>query len=228
MNHRYIHEVRVLLPEDLEQELALLSDLKSRLPRNAARRMSASGIMVSGVVPDDSAAANSFNVIYASQFAETVALEKYLTSLPEASPMLFQTSIHPSAVEQVWICRQRTIPHFIPMTATGSDSSALLTASFEQVLLSAGFGTTLVLAEERGTWMTGLKLASDRSFAAAIFFNDEADGAIGKLFCSVPKARETKTFVSVNSLLGLTEAVMQRKNIVVGTSGFSNFALQWN
>ena len=42
-------------------------------------------------------------VVYATAFGESRALEAYLDSFPEASPTQFQTSIHPSGVQQALV-----------------------------------------------------------------------------------------------------------------------------
>src|SRR5947199_274737 len=77
--------------------------------------------------PDDA-------LIYASTFAETRSLEDYLTSFPTASPLLFQTSIHPGAVQQVLIGRQQPVGRFWPLTGRRRlVEHALLTALLEPV-----------------------------------------------------------------------------------------------
>ena len=54
-------------------------------------------------------------MVYASTYAETRALEDFLLSFPQASPSLFQASIHPGGVQQVLIGRQQPISRLWPL-----------------------------------------------------------------------------------------------------------------
>src|SRR5262245_32828036 len=97
---RYISALSVADAGD-EEPAVTRERLKDRFARGATRRMTQLGMLVGAALeelvpqPDDA-------VVYASAFAETRALEGYLDSFPSASPTLFQTSIHPSAVQQAW------------------------------------------------------------------------------------------------------------------------------
>lgn len=226
---KYIHEARGFVPEDAEAENSLLAALKSQLPRSAARRMSATGILVSGVVPPDSATARCPAVVYATRYGETVALEKYLGSLPEASPLLFQTSIHPSAVEQVWIARQQPIAEFLPLTATTAQDHLLLAAAIQQVFLCTSPETALIVAEERGTWLTEMGLASDCGFAASLQLSHSAEGALGRLQWSPPTDTgiEGSTTDSCSTLT-LARAIVSRSPALFSGGGMGSFQLQWS
>ncbi len=129
------------------------------------------GSVLDGIAlrPDDA-------MVYATTFAETRALEDYLTSFPAASPLLFQTSIHPGAVQQVLIGRQQPIGRFWPLTGRRRlAESALLTA-----LLESSPRVIVVGGEERGTWLLEQKMASERAFAFALALTGEATDAIGR------------------------------------------------
>ena len=76
--------------------------------------------LLTGAVLDGVPLTAADAVVYASSFAETRALEDFLASFPTASPLLFQTSIHPSAVQQVLIGRQQPVGRFWPMTWTAT------------------------------------------------------------------------------------------------------------
>lgn len=137
--------------------------LKDRFPRNATRRMTQLGLLI-GVALEALHPEADDALIYASAYAETRALEAYLDSFPTPSPTLFQTSIHPSAVQQILITRQQALRQFLPLTG-GQHLviQALLTACLAdspRVLLCGG--------EERGTWLLEHERASDRSFAFAL------------------------------------------------------------
>src|SRR5690606_206111 len=79
--------------------------LKDRFPKNATRRMTQLGLLL-GHVLEPLTPTEDDVLIYASAYAETRALEAYLDSFPNPSPTLFQTSIHPSAVQQSFILHQ--------------------------------------------------------------------------------------------------------------------------
>src|SRR6185503_18271939 len=106
MIERFIHQLRVELPPREETTAGARERLREKFPRNAVRRMTHLGLLV-GAALDGTAIAPDDAVVYASTFAESRALEDFLASFPAASPMSFQTSIHPSAVQQVLIGRQQ-------------------------------------------------------------------------------------------------------------------------
>ncbi len=126
-------------------------------------------------------------VVYASAYGETRALEDYLGGFPSASPLLFQTSIHPSAVQQVLIGRQQPVRRFWPVTGRSRlVESALLTA-----LLEPAPRVVLAGAEERGTWLLEHAMASDRSFAFCVVLTADSAGAAGRFrFAPEPGAAD--------------------------------------
>jgi hypothetical protein len=162
--------------------------LKGAFPAGATRRMTTLGMLVGRALSEVGPAAADA-IVYASEFAESTALEGFLDSFPGASPTLFQTSIHPSAVQQLMIARQEPVREFFPLSGGPLFSfHALRTA-----LLSPAPGVVLCGGEERGTWLLEHGLASSRSFAfAARIVRDpgvalarirltpgEADGSLG-------------------------------------------------
>jgi hypothetical protein len=121
-------------------------------------------------VPEDA-------LVFASTFGETRALEDFLMSFPAASPLLFQTSIHPGGVQQVLIGRQQPIARLWPLAGrTRLVEQALLTAVIEPAPRVA-----LVGGEERGTWMLEHAMASPRSFAFAAILTREPAGAAARV-----------------------------------------------
>jgi len=76
----------------------------------------------------------------------------------------FQTSIHPSGVQQAVIGRQRNVRELFPHAGGGQlPVQGLLTA-----MLSPAPRAVLVGGEERGTWLVDAKAVSDRTFAYAL------------------------------------------------------------
>jgi hypothetical protein len=175
MLERYLHALSLA---DVDQEDAALTRerLKDRFPRGATRRMTQLGLLV-GAALDELAPRTDDAVVYASAFAETRALEGYLESFPSASPTLFQTSIHPSAVQQALIGRQHAVGEFFPLTGRAH----LAVQAVQTALLSPAPRVLLCGGEERGTWLLKEGVASDRSFAFALALARESAGAMGKV-----------------------------------------------
>jgi len=184
MIERYLHHVRTERPAADETAAGARTRLADKFPRTALRRMTHLGLLLgstlegAGLGPEDA-------LVYASTFAETRALEDFLQSFPGASPLLFQTSIHPGGVQQVLIGRQQPIARLWPLA--GQErlvEQALLTALLEpapRVALAGG--------EERGSWLREHRMASDRSFAFAAVLTRDAAGAAGRVaFTPGPEA----------------------------------------
>jgi hypothetical protein len=171
----HLHAVQTEAP-GTEEPLATRDRLRERFPRGAMRRMTQLGILV-GAVLEKIAPASEDTLVYASVYAETRALEDYLTSFPTPSPTLFQTSIHPSAVQQVLIARQQPVREFFPHTG-----SNFLVAHALQTALSAVTPRVIFCGgEERGSWLRELGVASETSFAFALELSRERTGSIGTL-----------------------------------------------
>ncbi|MEZ0215620.1 MAG: hypothetical protein ACAH89_00625 [Rariglobus sp.] len=152
----------------LEAPAATRDRLKDRFPKNATRRMSQLGLLV-GTALEPLQPGYDDALIYASAYAETRALEGYLDSFPTPSPTLFQTSIHPSAVQQSLITSQRPIRQFLPLTGgVHLPAQALLTA-----FLAGSPRVILCGGEERGTWLLDHGRSSDRTFAFALTLASE-------------------------------------------------------
>jgi hypothetical protein len=157
--------------------------LKAQFAPGATRRMTTLGLLVGSVLQplepgeDDS-------LVYASGYAESCALESFLDSFPTPSPTLFQTSIHPSAVQQLMIGRQKPVRTFLPLSG-----GALL--AFHALRTSFGAPaprSILCGGEEKGTWLLDYGLASDRTFAFAAAFSDAANSETLAAVRLVPEA----------------------------------------
>ena len=175
MLERYLQALSLGEPggEDLA---ATRERLKDRFPRGATRRMTQLGLLVGAALeelapqPDDA-------LVYASDYAETRALEGYLDSFPAASPTLFQTSIHPSAVQQALISRQLQVGEFFPLTGRAH----LATHALQAALLAAAPRVLVCGGEERGTWLLEKNAASDRTFAFALSLTSHRNGALARV-----------------------------------------------
>lgn len=176
MTERFLHHVRVELPATEETAASARVRLANKFPRTALRRMTHLGLLIGSSLegaplgPEDA-------LVYASTFAETRALEDFLLSFPAASPLLFQTSIHPGGVQQVLIGRQQPIARLWPLAGrTRLVEQALVTA-----LLEPAARVALVGGEERGSWMLDQHMASPTSFAFAAILTREPVGAAGRV-----------------------------------------------
>jgi hypothetical protein len=175
MFERRIQFARVERPDPAETAAEARVRLADKFPRTALRRMTHPGLLA-GAALDGLALQPEDAVIYVSTYGETRALEDYLASFPCPSPLLFQTSIHPSAPQQVLIGRQQPIGRFWPMTGRRPLEAALLVA-----LIEPAPRVVLVGAEERGTWLLGQDMASERTFAFALLLASGPEGAEGRV-----------------------------------------------
>jgi hypothetical protein len=188
----------------LEEPSATRDRLKDRFPKGATRRMTQLG-MVMGAVLEPLAPSEADTLVYASEYAETRALEGYLDSFPSASPTLFQTSIHPSAIQQYLIQRQQPIRSLFPMTGR-----RLLGAQALLVALLAPTPRSLVCGgEERGTGLLEAGVASDRTFAFAVALGREPDHAVAHLsldpaYCSLAELTLRTLFETLHNRTPLT------------------------
>lgn len=121
------------------------------------------GMMLGSVLRDMQPGAGD-TVVYSSLYGETNALEAYLATFPSPSPTLFQTSIHPSGVQQSLISRRLPVREFFPMSGSG----AIVAQSCAAALVSKSARSIWCGGDERATWMTDRGVASDRTFAFAL------------------------------------------------------------
>jgi len=159
-----------------ESPAATRERLRDLFPRNATRRMTQLGIVLGSTLQPLRPREND-TVVYASTHAETLALEGYLDSFPNPSPTLFQTSIHPSSVQQNLIQLQQPVRELLPLTG-GDDLPAL---ALQAALLAPTARTLLCGGEERGGWLLEQGHASDRTFAFTLVLSTDATDAIGRV-----------------------------------------------
>lgn len=175
MLERYLQALSIH-DADEEDPAATRERLKDVFPRGATRRMTQLGLLV-GAAIESVGLREDDTVVYISAYAETRALEAYLDSFPTASPTLFQTSIHPSAVQQALIGRQRAVTEFIPLTGR----THLVFAGVQTALLSPAPRVVLCGGEERGTWLRERQLASERSLGFALALSRDSAGAVARV-----------------------------------------------
>ncbi len=163
--------IQILVTDDpgAEAPAATRERLKGHFPPGATRRMTTLGLLVGSALArigprEDDA------LVYASGYAESRALEGFLDSFPTPSPTLFQTSIHPSAVQQLMIGRQTPVHELMPL----SGGPLLAFHAVRAALLSPATRAVLCGGEETGTWLLEHGLASNRTFAFAAALTREA------------------------------------------------------
>jgi hypothetical protein len=175
VTERFIHAVIVEDPGD-EEGAATRRRLQDAFPRGAPRRTTQPGLLIGSVLAPIGPRADDA-LVYASTYAEDRALEAYLASFPEASPTLFQTSIHPSAVQQALIARRQPIGEFLPLTGR----RRLVAHAVQAALLAPAPRVILCGGEERGGWLQAAGAASAGTFAFALALTAYPSGARGTL-----------------------------------------------
>ena len=192
---------------------------------NAARRMTRLGLMLGEALRDFSIGPDDA-VVYATTFGETITLGRYLESFPTASPLHFQTSIHPSAIEQVLINRGCPVRELTPLAGQPDLSAqAALTA-----LLTPGARVLLAGGEEVGAWLRKFDAASDVGYAFALELGDGPRGdALGELRWneegSWPGADAPPT--PPGDLYELFTAVRERRPLRCPSPAGGEISLQW-
>ncbi|WP_438479907.1 hypothetical protein [Oleiharenicola lentus] len=214
---RYIHHVKVELPAATEGAAEARGRLADKFPRAALRRMTHLGMLV-GATLDGVVLSPEAAVVYATTYAETRALEDFLTSFPTASPLLFQTSIHPGGIQQVLVGRQQSIARLWPIASNRN----LLRQALTTAWLETAPQIVIVGGEERGTWMLEGAMAAAHSFAFSVVMKSAAEGAIAQITFA-PEPREAATEVTTEQF---ALALAERKPISVeGPSG--SWQLEW-
>ncbi len=173
---------------------------KADFPGRSARRMTHLGMLV-GLCIQKLDIKKEVPIIYASAFGESESLEKFIDSFPQASPALFQSSIHPSAVEQGLISRKQPVDRFYPITSYTN----LLGQALENCFLLGEKDVILLGGEERGDWLCPFRLASDISFAFGMRLSRAGEG-VGSLWIDRSKKAE------MEGCIGLTEGIDAIKN----------------
>jgi hypothetical protein len=213
---RHIHLLRIEDP-GFEEPAATRDRLRSLYPRGAARRMTQLGMLL-GSAFDGIDPGGEDAIVYASSYAENRALEEYLASFPSVSPTLFQTSIHPSAVQQAMIGRRQAVGQFFPLTGRAQ----LVAHAVQTALLVPGRRVVLCGGEERGTWSRAHDIASDRSFAFAVALSSEPAGSLGTLGLESSEAPD-----GALSLPDFFAALRDRRSLLHAAAPGLTLSLTW-
>lgn len=168
MGKLYIKQCAVWTEPRVDDPEALAA-LKADFLGRSARRMTRLGMQMSHVLRE-LPITTACSVVYATSYSETCAIEKFLDSFPYPSPQAFQTSIHPSGVEQFLIQRKQPVTEFFPL-AGGED---LIFRALSTTLLCQGSEVILCGGEERGTWLCKDGVSSEISFAWALSVSTQA------------------------------------------------------
>lgn len=217
MPSRFIHAIHTEDP-GLEEPAATRERLKERFPRGATRRMTQPGLLIAAALAD-LAPGEDDTLVHASCYSESRALESYLESFPSPSPTLFQTSIHPGAVQQAFIGRQQPVRHFFPHTGRAQ----LVVHAVQTALLAPTPRTILCGGEERGTWLREQRAASDRTFVFALLLTPEPAGALGKLSLGASADATTERLL----LPAFFDALHARQAIDVAIAPGLRLTLTW-
>lgn len=195
-----------------------LEALRNEFGGRAARRMTRLGMMMSHVLKQMPIQEGS-SLVYATTFSETCAIEKYLGSFPYPSPLMFQTSIHPSGAEQYLIQNKQAVREFYPL-AGGND---LLVRALECIQRSMGETLVLCGGEERGTWLRKASASSEVNYAWALELSHEDTGAQGSI-----SWQDGGSFSrSADLLIRFLESLVSREHVYFECEGTGYLELDW-
>jgi len=216
MTERFVHQLEIEYP-GAETPAETRERLREHFPRGSLRRMTQLGLLV-GRVLEPMKLQGDEAVVYASAYGESRTLEEYLASFPTPSPTLFQTSIHPSAVQQALIARQRGLRQFYPLTG----GRLLGSHALQTALQIQASRTVLCGGEERGSWLLGHGVASEVSFAFAFDLSSDPARAIARI--RLEPGPDAGSALSLPELFyHLRDRLALRRVIAPGL----NLALEW-
>ena len=228
MIRRYVVRAAAAGPFEGEIPAELVRGWARNFPPNVARRMTHLGLLLGEVLREFPIAPEDA-VVYATTFGETVATGRYLESFPTASPLFFQTSIHPSAIEQVLINRGCPVRELTPLAGQPDLSAqAAMTA-----LLTPGARMLLTGGEEVGTWLRQLDAASNVGFGFALELGDAPSGEVLGELCWNPESAQVPVTERVASsgvqgdLHALFFAVRDRSPLRCASPAGGEVQLSW-
>ena len=205
-----------------EEPAATRERLKDLFPRGATRRMTQLGMLIGATLADHHLGADD-TLIYTSSFGESRALEAYLDSFPSASPTLFQTSIHPSAVQQFMIGRQQALRRFFPITGRGQ----LVAQALRAAALAPTPRAVICGGEERGTWLLANRVASERSFGFSLVLSRASEGSCGAVRLE-PCEPQSTADESQLTLSEFFDALHLRRALAVKAAPGLHLTLTWS
>lgn len=176
MTELFVQSLETLrLPDDPEGADTALKAWRNTLGARQTRRMSTLGVLLTAALREETFADDPC-LVYTTQYAESQALEKFIDSFPFASPLLFQTSIHPGGAEQAMIARRQAVSEFFPLAGAAPISAALRLAS-----VTTRPRTVWIGGEERGSWLREVKEASEASFGWALSLSRSSEKALARI-----------------------------------------------
>ena len=220
MHTRYIQVANSFGPSS-ETSIDTWKTLKKNFPPLVSRRMTQLALMIGECLKDQEIQCSD-SVIYLTTFSETLCLEKYLDSFPNPSPLMFQNSIHPSGMEQVLIARKQSVEEFLAFGGNKTVLHSALVAAFT----SENPTQWLIGAEEKGTWLTEKKCASEQDFAFALKLTNDPQDALAKLAWQ-PLTNETVEKPSELTTLGFLEIIQQERSGRFVTDSMGVLTIDW-
>ena len=160
MTEIYFRQAASIVVED-PTDAEAIKPLKEGLPRSAQRRMTLMGLMMHRLL-EDRGISDEFSIVYHTAFGESRTMKDYIDTYPYPSPMAFQASIHPSAVEQSLILRRQSVRYFMPMAGRDALFQSL------RIALDLPAGSIVCGAEEWEPWLAKYNLSSRPSHAWAV------------------------------------------------------------
>lgn len=200
-----------------------MAEARSRLPevfpRRSARRMTHLGTLLARVLEDLSTPLEGA-LVYGTTYAEIRSLENYVDSFPDPSPLLFQASIHPSGIQQVFVHRRIPISAFIPITGKGNLIGSLL----ETAALAGTDRVTICGGEEKGSWLLEQEKASDNAFAWTMTLSLASVDSIGVLSIEPEGKPVTPGSIHHESFLSALE---HRTPLIIPRAAGGIYRLAW-
>lgn len=214
----YISHVHTLRAGD-ETLAQARSRIPKDFPRRSARRMTHLGTLLARVMTDLPTPIDG-TLVYGTTYAETQSLENYVDSFPQPSPLLFQASIHPSGIQQVFVHRRVPLDAFIPIT--GNEN--LIGSLFDTAVLAGTDRVTICGGEEQGTWLLEQEKASDIAFAWTLTLSPWPADSVGRLSIRSEDTSATPAPVSPQRFL---TALENRSSLSIPRAAGGAFHLDW-
>jgi len=186
----------------------------SVFPGRSSRRMTHLGMLITMCLSKLKVSKET-PVIYASAYGESETLERFIDSFPAASPAAFQSSIHPSAVEQALIPGKQVIDRFYPITC-GPD---LVGKGLECCFVLGEAEVILLGGEERGDWLCAHNLASHDSFAFGLQLSHQKEG-LGKVKLGALLSEDEESSLGLASF---AQALGERRSIRIPAYGLNRW-----
>lgn len=197
--------------------------MRSRLPRNASRRLTDISLAIAEVLKNVEIASGD-DLVFASSWGAATSLETYLASFPNPSPASFQSSVHAGALEAVLVARQQPLRR---LQSLANLPETLIPASLRAGLFSCAAIVHLIFAEEYNPWLGERGLCGDSTYACHLRLEKDTEGeALGKMSYS---RMETQAAPSPSPVLpeDFCAKVSRRESLRFRYPVFGEFSLVW-